>query len=170
MPVSRYASGASGESGESDALRNSRRDVTTRASREISDARTKRPNTTIALAASPGTPCDWRTRSSPCTEEGSPDRGVAKPVAVSSSGAELAGLLRVHALIREPERLRGGMRLVRDDRQSVRARDREIVADRAERRSGALGERLGSDLPGRSEQAELVAAHPERGAVAVDRL
>ena len=85
-----------------------------------------------------------------------------------ATGRRPAGvLLRIHALVGDPECFRGILRLEREEDRAVRAADREAFA--------VLGERLGraghhgrEHLVARLEEGtELVASHPVGGPAAV---
>ena len=79
------------------------------------------------------------------------------------------GLVLVHALVGEPQRLFRRRGLRRDVREAVRAADLEGVARVGERRGGQQHEVVARAERGRGEQAELVAAHPVDAAEALSR-
>ena len=79
------------------------------------------------------------------------------------------GLVRVHALVGQPQGLLRRRRLGRDAGEAVRAADLEGVAGVAERLGGQQQQLVALAGRDRGEQAELVAAHPVDAAEALGR-
>ena len=133
-----------------------------RRGRICSTSSAPRPRRRAVASASSATPSRW-AKSSGIALAQRPDEHV---LASGASRTRPRVLLRVHALVGDPQRLGRVHRLAREHDRAVGAGDGEALAALGQRACGARDDRVGDLVARVEERAELVAAHPERAAAA----